>query len=191
MFVVTLVGMPGSGKSAISERMSSIDGVNWIQSRQIIRELTNATSTADMQNKGLQFNTPNNNEKFFDCLDRKFQTGALNIFDAVRPESHWDEFKRRYDSNAVLVCIDAPRDLRQTRLLEREGCPDELLLRDDHKVEAEVPTLMKKADIFVNNTENIALAVTRLLRKLAHRFENAEETKVLLDQVFVEFRKSF
>ncbi|MGH8538813.1 MAG: AAA family ATPase [Gammaproteobacteria bacterium] len=152
--VIALVGMPAAGKSTVAQILRDRLGSNWIRSREIVAALSTDRSSADFQQGGLDVFAGEAANRFCEELFSHIKPGVVNVIDAVRPMNHWIQIRNRYGDRANLVGVQAPADIREERMVARDG--QGLFLEREHHVvgcSSDTDTLMyrplwEKHDVF-------------------------------------------
>lgn len=151
--IVALVGHPGSGKSTISEILSNTSAsINWIRSRDIIVQLSGASTIEEVQSRGLDFFQYGNGLPFVHKILDLVEDEKINIFDSLRPVAHWTLLREKFPGNLLLAGVQIDKNKRLERLIARDG-QKIALKRINHDVEQEIPVLMLSAHFFVNSNK--------------------------------------
>ena len=165
IFLLTLVGLPGVGKSTISSALSKRDGFNWIKSRDIVGQLTDSKHGENLQERGLYLSTEEGSKLFCQSLFSWMHLGHINIFDSVRPIAHWRVVKEKFRQRVLLVGFTLDEMTRRHRLVERDGAAV-AYKRSSHEVEKDVPLLLTESDLIVDTKGSEDSAVQTILDKI-------------------------
>jgi len=161
-FVVTLAGMPATGKSTIARLLERSFGFNWIRTRQIVQDLGADGSIESLQRHGSSLATGDGAKLFCDALFSRILSGRCNVVDAVRPLSHWHAIRSNFGERAALIGVHASADARSAWLAARHSSLT-LQARDDHDVERDVPALLQQAAYVLVNGDLLDYRVELML----------------------------
>lgn len=159
--LVCLVGFPGAGKSSICEQLSAKSEINWIRSREILDKMETTDNYHSLHDKGALFFEADQSKAFIQRVLSKTILERMNVFDSLRPISHWRLLSEYFPGGASLVAVDVDAELRTGRLVARDG-QAKAIERLNHPVEREIPALMDLAEYRIENNTTVAAAVRNL-----------------------------
>ncbi len=156
--IIALAGMPAVGKSTIARLMKKRLGFNWIRTRDVVAALRMDSAEESLQDKGLTLSEGEGARLFCRRLFSQIEGHSYSVIDAIRPFDHWRRLKKEFGAQAHLVAVVAPTPLRKKRFESRQP-KDTFSLRDDHKVEREVPLLLEEAGYTLTSKDDLELRV--------------------------------
>ena len=179
--VVTLVGMPGAGKSF---------GVDYLKQKGWPSVYFGGITIDEIKKRGLEVNEKNENfvrqdirqkegkgayaTRIIDQIKVHVENGAkIVVADGLYSWSEYKVFKDYFGDRAIIIAIVAPRKVRHSRLANRSVRPlnaEEVTAREY----AEIETIEKggpiaNADYTINNngsTEELSAGIESLLKEL-------------------------
>jgi dephospho-CoA kinase len=185
--VVVVAGRIGSGKTETAGYLSQKLGCPLIKSGELVRDLMGAPSIEQIGRREFQVRAQNyiSNSDGPDRLAAAIetcvnQTGAQRcIVDGVRHLATFERLERLFEGSVGLVFVNTPPDVAYDmyRAREAQGALTfsyrEYLEIYDAQVEAEIPSLGRRAHIVINNAFGIE-TFRRTLDELAGHFSNPE-----------------
>jgi aminoglycoside phosphotransferase family enzyme/predicted kinase len=132
--LVLVAGLPGTGKSRLSEDLARVANMHWIRADSVRKELahvaTNAPARAGIED-GL-YTHEWNDRTYHECLLRAadvLAAGGRAVVDASFKEEHrrrdFIALARRLGVRVLILCCEAPADVVRERLAARTGDPSD------------------------------------------------------------------
>jgi len=169
--LILITGLPGSGKTVVA-RILKQKGFEMIEMGNIARVL------AKNQKMGVdefaKFARKKYGKNFFakkvvELIKKRKKKKKKFVISGLRNLEELEEF-RKFDKNAKLIAVTAPKELRMKRLLKRKRkTQKEIEARDKKEIALGVTKLMKNADFVLANIstkEELAKDVEEILKRL-------------------------
>lgn len=185
--LVIVAGRIGSGKTETASYLSQKLGCPLIKSGELVRDLMGAPPIEEIGRREFQvraqeyISTNDGPDRLATAIeDRANQSGAQrSIVDGVRHLATFEKLERLFSGSVGLVFVNTPPDVAYDMYRAREAqraltfSYREYLEIYDAPVEAEIPSLGRRAHIVINNAFGIE-AFRRTLDDLAGYFSNSD-----------------
>lgn len=180
MTVIATVGLPGSGKSEAASVARDLS-IPVVTMGDVVRAETEARGLDPRRDHGVVATTLRQEdgpaaiaERSLPIIERRLRDHDLVFVDGIRSDKEVDRFKEAFGDDFVLICVDAPFDVREDRLhhrgrdrSDRDG-GEELRERDDRELGFGMGAAMAEADIVVENVDSLAAFRDRIRSILEH-----------------------
>jgi len=152
--LILITGLPGSGKTVVA-RILKQKGFEMIEMGNIARVLAkNQKMSVDEFAKFARKKYGKNffAKKVVEIIKKKKKKKKKFVISGLRNLEELEEF-RKFDKNAKLIAVTAPKELRMKRLLKRKRkTQKEIEARDKKEIALGVTKLMENADFVLANT---------------------------------------
>jgi predicted NUDIX family phosphoesterase/adenylate kinase family enzyme len=185
--LVIVAGRIGSGKTETASYLSQKLGCPLIKSGELVRDLMGSPSIEQIGRREFQarahqyINTTDGPDRLAAAIETCVsETGAQRcIIDGIRHLVTFERLERLFDGSVGLIFVNTPPDVAYDMYRSREAQTTltfsyrEYLEIYDAPVEAEIPSLGRRAHIVINNAFGIE-TFRRTLDDLAGQFGNSE-----------------
>ncbi|RLF67658.1 MAG: hypothetical protein DRN26_01730, partial [Thermoplasmata archaeon] len=148
MRIIAIVGYPGAGKTEVRRLMEELYGLKGVAMGDVVRAYAEKLGVpmtpeeisrfADNMRRihGMDY-WARKTVEYIKELARERKLGRTVIIDGVRNIEEIEYFKRVFGENLIIVCVNAPEEIRLQRLLER-GRKDDIKTIEDLRMRDEI-----------------------------------------------------
>lgn|GEM_PF-46696 len=148
MRIIAIVGYPGAGKTEVRRLMEELYGLKGVAMGDVVRAYAEKLGVpmtpeeisrfADNMRRihGMDY-WARKTVEYIKELARERKLGRTVIIDGVRNIEEIEYFKRVFGENLIIVCVNAPEEIRLQRLLER-GRKDDIKTVEDLRMRDEI-----------------------------------------------------
>lgn len=178
MNIIGLVGLPGSGKSEAATVAEEL-GIPVITMGDVIRNACKERGLEPARHHGAVAEELREEggpgaiaEESIPIIEDALIENEAVVVDGIRSDAEVTRFKEAFGDDFLLVCIEAPFELREQRIASRgrddtSADGESLSERDERELGFGMGEAMETADIYVRNTDSLEVFRQRIREFLA------------------------